>query len=248
MKEAIFYHRAYRKPFFSTRAFLLRLFILVAPLEAALRILYPRLVRLMSSAAKLAFSCSGPFRGDAPGIGGVFWLPGRYPSRLFSLLLFLLSLLSAPFFFKSKIAKPIALWLLLISAINLVSAAFFLLAPSSFPWTAQDFSEYYIQTELCIWALIPFLMGLVLAPMPSGLWTQLGTVLATLLYSMIFGTVRFMVFIYVLSGISMAFMPVLFFMFGPLVDFVYIVAAYSLHISAIAANTRADPKAWRWLY
>lgn len=248
IKEVIFYHRAYRRPFFSARGFLLRLFILVAPLEAALLVFYPRIVLAMNGAARLAFS--GLLPGSMPGMGDVFWLPGRYPSPLFCLLLFVFSILSSAALLKNKsrIAKPLVLWLLFVSAINLVSSAVFLAAPSAFRWTVRDFSEYYVRTELCIWALIPFLTGLALAPVPSGLWSQWGTVSATLLYSLLFGTVRFIAFIYVLCRLSLAFMPVLFFVFGPLADFVYIVSAYSLHISAIAANTKADLKAWRWLY
>ena len=43
-------------------------------------------------------------------------------------------------------------------------------------------------------------------------------------------------------------MAAVFFALGPLLDFVYVVAIYSLHLNVLALRLRRRPETWRWLF
>jgi hypothetical protein len=43
-------------------------------------------------------------------------------------------------------------------------------------------------------------------------------------------------------------MALLFFAFGPLLDFFYVVGIYGLFVSRFANSMKGDVSKWRWLY
>jgi hypothetical protein len=107
-----------------------------------------------------------------------------------------------------------------------------MLLPSAFPYSMLKFSELYITTEVGMWFFVPVIMGVALLPIPAGIGSKWLIMVVTILYSIVFGIVRYVVFLFVIVKFSYIFMPVLYFCFGPLVDFVYIVGIYSESISA----------------
>ena len=40
----------------------------------------------------------------------------------------------------------------------------------------------------------------------------------------------------------------MFFAFGPLIDFVYVVAIYSIYVNVLALRLQKTPEIWRWLF
>ena len=147
-----------------------------------------------------------------------------------------------------KIPKPIGFWIIFISLINLISSLFFLFFADKFPYSLTIFSELYIKTEIAMWLLIPALLTLALVPLPSNILAKFTVITITLAYSIIFGCVRYTVFLYVLRQFSYLFMAMLFFIFGPLMDSIYIVAIYSFYVSILAKKIKGDVKVWKWLY
>jgi hypothetical protein len=110
------------------------------------------------------------------------------------------------------------------------------------------FSELYITTEVGMWFFVPVIMGIALLPIPAGIFSKFVILFLTLLYSMIFGIVRYIVFLFIIAKLSYLFMPVLYFSLGPLVDFIYIVGIYSFYVSKVAENIAQDCKVWKWVF
>jgi hypothetical protein len=174
--------------------------------------------------------------------------PAKFPTPLFSISLLLVSLFIMVLALRIRIPKPIALWIIFVSFINLVSSAYFSLFPSLFPYDIKHFSELYVMTEINIWLLIPIISGMALLPLPSRMYSKFAVIVFTLIYSVIFGIIRYAVFLNILAKFSFLFMSVLFFAFGPLMDFVYIVGIYSFYLSNLSKKARFDLQIWKWSY
>ncbi len=255
MKDIIFYHRAYRRASIRGKYLFLEFIFLLLPLLITILFLYPEITFLINRFAKSILLSSLP-TADIEIIRKsymfssvyILGLNGKYPSVMLSFSLFLFSLLSISLTPMTKIPRPIVAWVIFVSSINLISSIFFVLSPSIFPYDIENFSEFYIKTEVSIWLFVPILMGTTLLFIPSNILVRFSIVALTLLYSVVFGTLRYAVFLYILKKFSYIFMPLLFFAFGPLMDFTYMVGIYSLYCSIIARkrNNRAEIGVWRW--
>ncbi len=184
-------------------------------------------------------------------LGDVFLLDifGRYPTQTFSVYAALISLLIiviTPLI--SFLTKPFAIWLVLVSFINFISGVFFVFFADYFPYSMVIYLDLYMKTVICIWLIIPYILLLGFIPLPTNLIQKLGIILLTVLYSIVFGLLRYLVYIYILREFSYLFMAIIFFMFGPFFDFVYIVGFYSVFVSNLAIKIRGDETKWGWLY
>lgn len=255
LKSTIYYHRAYRKISNPGRLVVLKFLLITLPLIIAIFFLYPKLTYIMSNFAEYtllsSFSSDSIEMLEKPYmLSNVYMLdfPTTYPSPLFSFILFLFSVLTIVLIPKTKMPKPIALWIIYISFINLISSVFFILVPSIFPYDTKQFSELYVLTEVNMWFFVPVIMGMALLPLPSNTFSKFVVTVLALTYSVIFGVVRYAVFLYIIAKFSFLFMPVLFFSFGPLMDFFYVVSIYSLYVSILSKKAGRDLKAWKWSY
>ncbi|MBI5042517.1 MAG: hypothetical protein HZC10_01505 [Nitrospirae bacterium] len=174
-------------------------------------------------------------------------MPGKYPSMIFSVCLLIASLLLIFLISKTKLPPPIVIWVIYLALINLVSSVVFILMPAMFPYIIENFSELYIKTEVVIWLFIPLLMGIAFSSLPSNIFTKTAVVVLTIIYSMVLGIIRYVAFLYILAKFSYIFMAFLFFAFGPLMDFIYIVGLYSLYVSNYASKIGKDLRIWKWL-
>ena len=135
-----------------------------------------------------------------------------------------------------------------LAVINLVSSVFFLLSPQAFPYTSTEFSELYIKAQLSMWLFIPFILSMAFLPLPAPMSHKLLLMIFTIVYSALFGTLRYIIFMYIISRFSVIYMALLFFAFGPLIDFVYIVGIYSFYSSRLAKNLKSSASVWKWSY
>jgi hypothetical protein len=147
-----------------------------------------------------------------------------------------------------KLPRPIMVWTGFVAVINAISSVYFIVCPHLFPYDIGDFSVLYLGTVLGIWLMIPIVMGAALAPLPAPFVEKAGVIASTLAYSIVFGIVRYTVFMFLLYKASVIYMAVLFFSFGPLFDFVYIVGFYSYYGKVLALRLKRDEDAWQWLY
>jgi hypothetical protein len=254
-KLVILYHRSYRKLPGSTKMFLLHFAFLALPFSALSVIFYPEITEWICIATKNALD---PYYYDGSvnilsrryieAIGPLFYVqvPDSFPSYFFSLanaVVTLLLLMILPFIQRFK---PFLIFTVILCMAHAVSSLYFLLFPADFPYTAGDYSQLYMLQEISIWFFMPIIMGMAVLPMPASFLLKAGTMVSLYLYSLLFGLVRYIVFLMILSKISMIYMAVLFFALGPLVDFIYAVGIYTLFVNKVAKNLAEDFSLWRW--
>jgi hypothetical protein len=256
-KNKIFYHRAYKK--FKGSSLSSRWTFLILWIVFDLIILaghYHVLDRFAFVSAKILQWLNCPVRVN-------LWpahmfiveylpyliLPVRFPGPGLALINFIVCIaivICLPRI--HQIPRPIMVWTAFVAVINAIASAYFIVCPHLFPYDVGQFSLLYQGTELGTWLMIPIVMGAALAPLPAPFIEKAGVVAATMAYSIIFGIVRYVVFLFLLYKVSVLYMAVMVFSFGPLFDFVYIVGFYSYYGKVIALRLKRDEDAWLWLY
>ena len=255
VKSLIYHHRAYRKlPKVHPWNTALEFFMCAVILNLIILFIYPSITYFISYIGKIIFSNSieqyeilnSPFI-----LGDVYILDifGRYPSLTFSIYSALSSMVLIILMPLLKfINKPISIWLTLIFLINLISSLFFIFFSDFFPYSMWIYLDLYIKTEICIWLIIPYLLIFAFLPLPANFFSKLKLVVVSLIYSIIFGSIRYIVFIFILREYSYIFMAVVFFIFGPFFNFIYIISFYSLFVSRLAVKLKGDVNKWGWLF
>lgn len=95
------------------------------------------------------------------------------------------------------------------------------------PFSPAQFSLLYSQTQVIIWLLLPLLVGLATLAIPVGWWLRPLLMIAILAFDVVLGAVRFGFFAWVLSWVGPVLMAPLYFIAGPILDFVCAVAMFS---------------------
>jgi len=254
-KSVILYHRSYRKISGSAGLFFLQFLFIALPLSLIIALFYPEITLFVCRIAKAALSTCFPVDAvkiiAAPYVIGeisIIHLPSQFPSVLNSLINAIVCLILLVCLPKIEMAKPIVTFCMVVVFINFVSSLFFLFFAYRFPYELADYSVLYMKQQIGIWFFVPVIMGFAMLPLPSTLLSKSITMLITVFYSLLFGTVRYVVFLFILSKVSMLYMAILFFVFGPLVDFIYIVGIYSIHAMRLAEKIKGDFGFWKWSY
>ena len=175
-------------------------------------------------------------------------MPGRYPSPQLTFTVFIVSVLLIFLATKVRIPKPVTIWVIFVCLVNLASVLFFSFLSAYFPYTIQHFSELFMRTEISIWFFIPVIMEASLLPLPSSKISKFMAILVSLLYAVAFGVVRYVLFVQILVKFSYIYMAVLFFCFGPFIDFIVLVGVYSFYVSLISKKINQDLRVWNWSY
>lgn len=173
--------------------------------------------------------------------------PESYPSTILSFISSLVMLLLIFVLQRIKINKNMAIFFTFLAVIHIGSAIFFTLIPYRFTYSMTDFAELYVKTIICIWLFIPCVLSMAILPLPAPFLPKFFLVILTLIYSFIFTTVRYAIFLYVLSKFTFIYMALLFFAFGPLIDFIYVVAFYAVYTANLAQKLKANEMVWKWL-
>jgi hypothetical protein len=171
---------------------------------------------------------------------------GAFPSLLFSwgnIVFTLLFLLFVRFILKTG---ALSVFLSYISLIHLVSCIFFIFWPEYFPYTAATFSEIYIKQQATLSCFVVIIMGFAVLLPPLHFIQSFLALGSLAVYSMIFGFVRYITFLFILYKFSVLYMCVLFFVLGPFIDFLYLVGIYSLAVCKAAGNLKVKREIWQW--
>ncbi|MDP8257135.1 MAG: hypothetical protein P9M14_15415 [Candidatus Alcyoniella australis] len=257
MKDQIFYHRAYKKLARTRLSNLLKFLILVIPIDLVIAVFYFRLMRsFVGVVREILLRCGVYTQIETwPFLPYVFRdvylldMAVVYPSRQFALINFGVSVLVVALLPRLRIIpRPLMVWVVFVALINTVSSAFFTLIPELFPYDIVLFSSLYMGTQLGMWLLIPLILAIALTPLPAHILEKLSIVVLTVIYSIAFGAVRYAAFLYVMYKSSVLYMAAMFFTFGPLFDFVYVVGIYSIYVSVMANRLQRHQEIWRWLF
>jgi hypothetical protein len=254
-KSIILYHRSYRKISGSPGTVALEFLLFALPFSILVIYYFPELTRAVSHIAQTVLAPFFPHDVltivQVPYMNmQVFFvdLPSVHPSRVLSTVSAAVSLILLVLLPRIRHAKHVFIFLMVVAFINAVSSLFFTFFPDRFPYQAVDYSELYIKQQIGIWFFVPIILGLAILPLPSTISSKIVTLGAAFCYSVIFGTVRYVVFLYLLTKATLLSMAILFFVLGPLVDFVYIVGIYSVHVARLAKKMKGDFASWKWLY
>jgi hypothetical protein len=254
-KSQIYYHRAHRQISFSWKSLFVDFFLFIPFCWLIIFYAYPSITRLASQflikwnvSRHLASTSSLTENSFVFGSITTPQMPGRYPSPQLTFAVFIVSVLMIFIATRVRIPKPIAIWVIFICLVNLASVLFFTFFPAYFPYTIQHFSELFIRTEISIWLFVPVIMEASLLPLPSSKITKFMAILFSLLYAVTFGLVRYVLFVQILVKFSYIFMAVLFFCFGPFIDFIVVVGIYSFYVSLISKKINQDLRVWNWSY
>jgi hypothetical protein len=252
-KSQIYYHRSHRKISCSWEKFISDFLLFIPPCWFLILFFYPLITRLTSQYlidryASLYPASTPILVKKAFMLGSIITpeIPGRYPSPQFTFVVFLFTLLFLFIAAKIPVPKPVAYWMIFVCLVNLVSVLFFTFFAPVFPYTIRHFSELFIKTEISIWLFVPVIMVASLSALPSSKRSKFVAILSTLIYAVAFGTVRYVLFVSILVRFSYIFMAVLFFCFGPFIDFITVVGTYSFYVSCVSRKINQDMRVWNW--
>ena len=257
MKERIHLHRAYKRlagaPPIPTSIF----FFFVAVCDALIVIYYkPLLAGFAEQVSQLAALAGVPttvtywrflpvWVTQMP----VLDAPASFPSHRLSLITFIVGVVVVALVPRIRqVPKVVRVYVVFLSLLMSASAVFFLFFPHRFPYDVVDFALLYMGTQFGMWLLMPLVMGVALAMLPSPVLEKLLVILATVAYGALFGAIRYACFLYLLQKLSVLSMATMFFAFGPLIDFVYMVSIYSIYVNIVALRLRDRPEVWRWSF
>lgn len=184
------------------------------------------------------------------GVIEILDLPTIYPNLPFVFINFLVSLGLILFLVTGKrLGKPLSIYLLLGLIIHLINCIYFIFSPNYFPYSAFDYSSLYMKQQVGIWITFIILTAMFVSFMGRlGIITKLLTFLGIMAYSFVFGAVRYIVFLYLIEKYSILYMAPMFFVFGPFLDFLYMVTIYGFFIDKMVKlyDSNEGRKEWRW--
>jgi hypothetical protein len=129
------------------------------------------------------------------------------------------------------------------------ASALYLLFFGHLGYEGEAFSILYVRTNALVWLLAPMVMGALSLTLPFTSIERLGFVSLCVACLFALSSVRYAVFIWVLSEFGALFMPALYLFLGPLLDFVYLMSIFALFLAPLGRRLdRAGRKAvWTWL-
>ena len=241
-KTQIYYPRTFRRFKADYKNQWLFVLLCVAPCLLLFLFFYSPLSRLLCQGVQ--WCLRGVFGDQALSIGYGEYLPAFCLVNL-AVTLALLALC----FTRRNRGKPLAIYLAIALLIHLISCIYFLLAADFFPYTATQYSELYMKQQVGIWLSFLAIAGFITGFMNNGtLLSRCVTFFGIMVYSFVFGSVRYLVFLFIVSKASSLYMPSMFFTLGPFFDFLYLVYFYGVFVRHVITrvNTGERRSVWEW--
>lgn len=151
-------------------------------------------------------------------------------------------------FLIKKIPLPIRLGAKVAAFMSLFGCLYFWLWGNHFPYDLYDFSVLYLSAETGMWFAIPAMLAFALMPIPVSILKKALLILFVMIYTFVFGSLRYALFLFILAKYSYLWMAMLYFVFGAFFDFAFMIAFYSYFISLAAPGIFKNRGIWRWLY
>lgn len=257
-KRSIFYARTYRYLSINWLKGILYMLLLVLPVLVIFILNLKRITMTISVLAIRVLDQAYPglpvsiAEGDFSILSPTAYIkmPNIYPKLPFVLAnLAVCLLIIAVLMTGKRKGKPVALYMLLAAFIHTVNCIYFIFATNHFPYSIEQFSDLYIKQQIGIWLTFILLAGIVTAFLGGRgyIYKALGF-FAIIAYSLLFGGVRYVVFLYLLYRFSLLYMALMFFVFGPLFDFLYFVSVYSFLVNKLVTvyDSSKGREEWRW--
>ena len=257
-KKQIYYARTYRRLELDLKACILFACLLVLPTVSLLIVFMDELTKLMTDIGVMILSAvidPGDIvikSIDYAILNTIYYIdiPMKYPD-LWLIVGNLVVCLAILLLFRiiKKMGRPLAIFATFAIMIHIVSCGFFAFASKYFPYTMADYSELYMKQQIGIWLTFAILAGLVVSFMGAKHYgLKLITFLGIMLYALVFGIIRYVLFLFVLHQFSALYMALLFFVLGPTFDFSYFVIIYALFVNKTICNSESgeSKEIWKW--
>lgn len=145
--------------------------------------------------------------------------------------------------------KPVSIFLTIGLVVHLINCIYFIFASNSFPYSAYQYSDLYIKQQVGIWLVFIILAGMVTGCVGAkGFGYKIAGFLSIILYSFVFGFVRYLLFLYIIEQFSVLYMALMFFVLGPFFDFVYLVGIYAVFLNRMVKlyDSYKGKEEWLW--
>jgi len=144
-------------------------------------------------------------------------------------------------FLFSERFTPLKYFLRLLVLIQLTAIAFFALAPGRFPYRVEDHVFLLLTAGLVVLGLVPILLGLTLHVFDLAFWRKLVLTVLVLAHLAVFVPLNVLVHVWLILHGTAIVMPVLFLVFGLLLDVFVFVAFYGWALSWRQSGPRDRP-------
>lgn len=259
LKKKIYLSRSYRRLKVDRVSQNLYLFLWLIPCLIIFLYTYSKITFYLTDLAYLSLSpylalneMGKEFSDFLPCFGGTYYLtlPDALPDNKF-IAVNMFSSLSILFVCVTgrRSGHPLSIFISMAMFTHMVSCVYFFLGSDYFPYTNTDYSELYIKQQVGIWLSFLTIAGLITAFLGIGsIFRRILTFSGIMMYSFIFGTIRYIVFLFILSKVSMLYMALMFFSFGPFFDFLYLVYIYGLYVEKVIAVSESQEGrgVWEW--
>ena len=135
---------------------------------------------------------------------------------------------------------PLRYFLRLLAFLQATAVAFFAIAPESFPYRLQDHAFLLLAAGLVVMALVPLVLSLTLHVFDLAFWRKALVTLALLGHFSVFLPLQALVHMGLVLQATALVMPVLFLLFGLLLDVLILVAFYGWALSWPGTLERSD--------
>lgn len=133
-------------------------------------------------------------------------------------------------------------------SIFLVSDVFFIFFSDKFPYTLGNYADIYMLQQVIMWFAIAFVTVVALSLLPGIHGSSLLTFWSIMCFGIVYDSIRYIVFVVFLYGATSVFMAPLYLMCGVYLDFMYVVAIYSIYVKEISDkfDKREEIVVWEW--
>lgn len=246
-------HRSYRRlaRFQRSGAFLTALVLLA--LEIALFWRMEELSRLLSGAAMwLTSSATSDLSLGTYTYLGVTIHPLRFSLEPMDYqavwIWFALSLVACWALFDAERLNPPLRLIGSFLAGMLALSALYMLFFGHLGYEGEAFSVLYVRTNVIVWLLLPVVVGSLTLILPFNPIERVLFVLVCFVCLFTLSTVRYALFIWVLTKLGSVFMPSLYLFLGPVLDFVYLMSVFALFLPRLGRRLDESRKeVWSWL-
>jgi hypothetical protein len=128
-------------------------------------------------------------------------------------------------------------YLIVYNLLLITASAYYLLFFGRPGYDAADFSQLYLRTVVTIWLVTPAFMGLMSLTLPFSTLEQIGLVVLSLAYDMVFSAVRYALFVWLLVNLGAVVMANLYLFLGPLLDVIYLVGIFAVFVLRLIRRT-----------
>ena len=130
-------------------------------------------------------------------------------------------------------------YLIVYNLLLIAGSAYYLLFFGQPGYDADDFSRLYLRTVVTIWLVTPAFMGVMSLTLPFSALEQVGLVVISLVYDMVFSAVRYALFVWLLVHLGAVVMANLYLFLGPLLDVIYLVGIFAVFVLRLTRRTTA---------